>query len=435
MKKYEKYKESGIQWIGQVPEHWGVGKIKMLCDSIFAGATPSTSNDSYWNGNIPWIPSGCCHDCDINSAPKFITEEGYNGSSTKMIPANTTVMAMTGATCAQLGYLKIDACANQSVVAFVENKSRANSRFLFYSLWAARKEILTHQTGGAQAGINQEDCANIYIPMISLSEQQAIAEYLDMKTGKIDESIKSLKSQKSDLQKYREALIAETVTRGLNSNIHLKDSGIQWLGKVPEHWEVCKLKHLITSLKSGGTPEAGNSAFYAENGTPWVAIGDMSTTPIVYDTQKKLSQEGIADKNLTIYPQGTILYSIYATIGKVAELGVPACINQAILAIEPKDYMGKAYFKYFLISLEKYVYSLATNSTQANLNAEKVANFDFLLPPLSEQEAIADYLDEKMGKIDEAIASIDTQITDLRAYRTSLITEAVTGKVKVSCGE
>lgn len=205
-----------------------------------------------------------------------------------------------------------------------------------------------------------------------------------------------------------------------------RESGIQWIGQVPEHWEVSKLKYVIESLKSGGTPDSGNTSFYVEGGTPWVSIGDMSASEHVKTTQKTLSKEGIANKNLIVFPAGTILYSIYATLGKVSELDVPACINQAILAIEPKDCILKPFFKYSLISQEQYVYSIATNSTQPNLNAEKVSNFAILLPPLSEQEAIAAYLDKQTGKIDKSIESLEQQKTDLQQYRTSLISEAVT---------
>ena len=175
MKRYETYKDSGVEWIGNIPSAWDVVEIKTYCDKIFAGATPSTGNQDFWDGDIPWIPSGCCQYKNIETAPKFITQLGFENSSTKLIPANTTVMAMTGATCANVGYLTFESCANQSFAAFVENKSKAISRYLFYLLWAARDYILIFQTGGAQAGINIMDCCNFKVPFLPPSEQQAIA--------------------------------------------------------------------------------------------------------------------------------------------------------------------------------------------------------------------------------------------------------------------
>lgn len=205
-------KESGIDWIGQIPEDWSIVEIKHYCRSIFAGATPSTKEASYWDGDIPWLPSGACHDGIITEFNHTITEEGFANSSTKMIPANTMLMAMTGATCANTGYLTFESCANQSVCAYIENKKICKSKYLFYLLQAARKYILTFQTGGAQAGINLQDCSLLKVPCVPLSEQQAIADYLDKKTAEIDAAIANINQQIEKYKLLRRALINEVVT-------------------------------------------------------------------------------------------------------------------------------------------------------------------------------------------------------------------------------
>lgn len=205
-----------------------------------------------------------------------------------------------------------------------------------------------------------------------------------------------------------------------------KNSGVQWIGKVPEHWVVSRLKYFCEPLKSGGTPKSDDSRFYAAEGTPWVAIADMSSTPLIIDTAKHLTEKGIADKNLNIFPSGTILYSIYATLGKVSELAVPACINQAVLAINPDKRYCKTYFKYCLTAQEQYVYSLSNGNTQNNLNAEKVANFYMVLPPLIEQQAIASFLDAKTKPIDDIIAKREKQIELLEEMKSAIISRAVT---------
>lgn len=212
LNKDVRLKESGIDWIGQIPEDWSIVEIKHYCRSIFAGATPSTKEASYWDGDIPWLPSGACHDGIITEFNHTITEEGFANSSTKMIPANTTLMAMTGATCANTGYLTFESCANQSVCAYIENKKICNSKYLFYLLQAARKYILTFQTGGAQAGINLQDCSLLKVPCVPLSEQQAIADYLDKKTAEIDAAIANINQQIEKYKLLRRALINEVVT-------------------------------------------------------------------------------------------------------------------------------------------------------------------------------------------------------------------------------
>ena len=156
-------KDSGIKWIGKIPIDWRVVEIKVYCESVFAGGTPKSNMAEYWDGDIPWIPSGVCHDCKVYDAPKYITEEGFTNSSTKLVPAGTTVMAMTGATCGNTGFLMFDSCANQSVVAYLPKKG-TYSLFIYYLLQASKKYLLSYQTGGAQGGVNVENCKNILVP-------------------------------------------------------------------------------------------------------------------------------------------------------------------------------------------------------------------------------------------------------------------------------
>ena len=428
MKKYPKHKDSGVQWIGQIPEHWKIGKIKVLCDSIFAGATPSTDNQEYWEGgSIPWIPSGCCHDCKINEAPKYITEAGLQNSSTKLIPANTTVMALTGATCAQLGYLTIEACANQSVVAFVENKQKADSRFLYYSLFAAREEILTHKSGGAQGGINQKDCRNTQIAVIPLFEQQAIVNYLDKKTGQIDKSISLLETQKADLQAYRKAIISETVTKGLNPNAKLKDSGIQWIGQIPEEWSVSKLKY---------AGEARNGLTYSPDDICDAGILVLRSSNI-QDSRLDFNDNvyvGSAPDTLKMQ-QGDILIcsrnGSIALVGKCAYIpnDMDAVFGAFMMRFRPKC-ANRFMFYVVQEAIQSYKAYYAT-STVNQLTVDVFGNMQIPLPSRIEQEAIANYLDKKTSDIDTAIERINAQITELQAYRTAFISEAVTGKIDV----
>ena len=206
-----------------------------------------------------------------------------------------------------------------------------------------------------------------------------------------------------------------------------KKSDVQWLGQIPSHWSVSRLKFLSYKLRSGGTPKADNSSFYTdESGTPWVAIADMSSVDFIKETEKHLTKAGLEDKNLQIYPAGTLLYSIYATLGKVAELSIPAAINQAILAISLRPNYLQSYCKYALKAQESYVIGLASTNTQANLNAEKVANYVMPVPPIDEQKAIADFLDAKTYELDIQKESLLKQIEILKELRLSIITNAIT---------
>lgn len=211
----------------------------------------------------------------------------------------------------------------------------------------------------------------------------------------------------------------------------MKDSGIAWIGEIPISWRISKNKYLLSSMYSGSTPTASDPTFYSDtDGIPFVAISDMSTTEYVTVTKKHLSNEGIANKNLQIVPSGTILYSIYATVGAVSELKISATISQAMLALFLKKSINKQYYKYCLLSMKDYIYCSANGNTQFNLNAEKVWNFILPLPSISEQHRIATFLDHKCAEIDSVIADTQKTIEEYKALKQSIITEAVTKGVR-----
>lgn len=208
----------------------------------------------------------------------------------------------------------------------------------------------------------------------------------------------------------------------------MKDSGIKWIGVIPSAWRTARVKNVAETMQSGGTPDSSNDTFYVdiEGGIPWVAIADMSTTPYVKDTNKHISEEGRKSKNLIVFEPGTILYAMYASVGKVSELAVPATINQALLAIVLNSSIDGSFFKYALNAWEPYIISESNGTTQFNLNANKVANLCFPMPNRLEQESIVRYLDTKCAQVDTLIANVQAQIEKLKAYKQSVITEVVT---------
>lgn len=208
----------------------------------------------------------------------------------------------------------------------------------------------------------------------------------------------------------------------------MKGSGVEWIGEMPAGWKTARVKNVAATMQSGGTPDSSNDSFYVdkEYGIPWVAIADMSATAYVTDTNKYISEDARHSKNLKVFPPGTILYAMYASVGKVAELAVPATINQALLAIELRNNINNSFFKYALNAWEPYIISESNGTTQNNLNASKVANLFVPLPCLQEQEILARLLDLRRTKVDTLIQNVQTQIEKLKAYKQSLITEVVT---------
>lgn len=210
--------------------------------------------------------------------------------------------------------------------------------------------------------------------------------------------------------------------------LEFKDSKIAWIGQIPKHWEVTKNKYILNGVYSGGTPTSGTTEFYTDedDGIPFVSIGDMSKKEFIESTKAKVTKLGILDKNLRILPKNTILYSIYATIGEVTELKCSATISQALLALFVKNSYNKQFYKYNLKAMKDYIFFQSSGTTQFNLNAKKVLNFSFVLPPLDEQEKIAEFLDKKCEIIDKRLENLEQKISALKEYKKSLISECVT---------
>lgn len=208
-----------------------------------------------------------------------------------------------------------------------------------------------------------------------------------------------------------------------------KTSNLSWLEKYPESWTLSRLKFGLKIIGSGGTPDTGNPDNWVENdvdGYPWIAIADMTGSTIIKTTEKRITKSGLNEKRLSLWPKGTLLFSMYASLGTVSELAIEACTNQAILALVSNEEIYQPYLKYWLINMQPYLIEGASSNTQANLNAEKVKNLPLLKPSFYEQQKIANFLDRETAKIDKLIQRQESLIEKLNERRASLICEIST---------
>jgi type I restriction enzyme S subunit len=323
-------------------------------------------------------------------------------------------------------------CTTEFIV--FQPKKKTFPKFLLYRMLSNDfiDKINASSYGAKMPRVSPEFIINMEVNFPSLEEQQRIANFLDHKTSQLDSLITSKQTQINLLSEYKHSLISETVTKGLNPNVKMKDSVVEWIGEIPEHWDSTKLKSVIKEMTAGGTPDSSNDSYWNdESGFPWVAISDMTKSFFIEDTKRKVSEQGLSEKKLKIMPKGTLLYSIFASLGKVAELNVDAVFNQAILGLVPNEKIKKNQLKYWLLFIEKYVDYFASSNTQANLNTEKVKNFPLVLPPIEEQQQIIEFLVQKTTQIDKLVNQIQNEIKKIKEYKQSLIFEAVTGKIEV----
>lgn len=433
MKQYDTYKESGIEWIGEIPSHWGEVSIKWL-SKIFAGGTPSKDKEEHWyNGSIPWLNSGTVNQGLITDPSEFITELGFEKSSAKWIPCGALVMALAGQgkTKGMVAQLELDATCNQSMAAIIPQRE-IQPRYLLYWLQSNYQNIRNLGGGDLRDGLNLDMVGSIKSPIPTELEQTAIASYLDCKTTQIGTLIADKKRLLELYEEEKTAIINHAVTKGINLNAKMKDSGIEWLGEIPEHWEVKKLSWCFGIIGSGTTPKAGKEEYYYDGEFNWLLTGDL-TDGEVWETSKKITQKALDDHtSLKKYPGNSIVMAMYgATIGKLGILKISTTVNQACCVMGASIYFEYAYVFYLLLAARKEIINMSYGGGQPNISQEVIKSFRVQVPPLKEQQTIVRHIQSECTHIDAKISKTQKLIELLTEYRTALISEVVTGKIKV----
>ena len=434
MKKYDTYKNSGIQWIGQVPEHWAILPMKH-CANLFTGNSISDKDkENYSDASdaYPYIATK-----DINAQTLLANYENgmytkKDDASFKIASKGSTLLCIEGGSAGRKKtYLTEDVSFVNKLCCFTAKEAMSGKYLYYYINSNEFVEMFNNHITGLIGGVSLSQLVNFKAPLPPLAEQQAIANFLDKKTGEIDQAIALFEQEKSDLQAYRKAIISETVTKGLNPNAKLKDSGIQWIRQIPEEWSVRKCSRVFDTIGSGQTPKSDKPIYYSEAGYNWLQTGDLNDS-LISNTSKKISEEAMQDYNLTQYPVESVVVAMYgATIGKIGYLQIETTTNQACCVLNSKSVMRNKYAYYVFLSAKTELINMSNGGGQPNISQSIIRNFIIPLPPLSEQEAIVAFLDKKTSDIDTAIERINAQIAELQAYRTALISEAVTGKINV----
>lgn len=240
--KYAEDKESGVDWLGLIPMQWDTWKLAHAFTQIGSGTTPKSNNSEYYDeGTIPWVNTGDLEDGLLSECAKKITGKAVEDHSTlKTYPTGSLLFAMYGATIGKLGILEFPATVNQACCVF-SGESPIDVKFLFYWFLGLRQRILSLATGGGQPNVSQDILRTLCVACPNKEEQTAIANFLDSETSKIDGLIAEQRRLIGLLKEKRQAVISHAVTKGLNPNTPMKPSGIEWLGDVPEHWEIRKI--------------------------------------------------------------------------------------------------------------------------------------------------------------------------------------------------
>lgn len=425
--RYDKYKDSGIAWIGEIPEHWDTYQLKRC--SKFINGYAFNSNHFNKDKGIPVIRIGDILNEQI-SFENIVYVQENNELEKFMAHKNDILIAMSGATVGKIGIYSTEdkVYINQRVgiirtiqYNFIKRMFTTNGFVDYVNLSSA---------GSAQPNISSEEILNFYIPAPSIKEQQLIATYLDQKCSEIDELITLQEEMITKLQSYKQSVITEAVTKGLDKNVPLKDSGIEWIGNTPEHWNKNKIIRLFGIIGSGTTPKSSKEDNYIGS-VNWIQSGDINGG-YIESCKNTISDTALKEyTTLKIYKAPFIIVAMYgASVGNISISNIDGCVNQACCVMNETKQNFK-YLFYAMNSVKKYLIYKAEGGGQPNISQDKIKNTWLPIPPLSEQQSIANYLDQKCSEIDELISIKQQKIEKLKDYKKSLIFECVTGKRKV----
>ena len=434
-------KDSGIEWIGKIPKNWSILKLKYVLKFSGSGTTPSSNKLEFYDGDIEWIQSGDLYHTNtiVNTKVKLKSLALKYFPALKFYKAPFIVIAMYGASVGNVSISGINACTNQACCVLYPNNEN-NLKFLYYWIVIAKNELLKKSIGGGQPNINQITIKNLNFINLPYKNQQAIADFLDAKCADIDSLTGDIQKQIDILKEYKKSIITQAVTKGIDPNVEMKDSGVAWIGKIPMTWHIVRLKYLTTDIFDIDhyMPKDSNE----EDSIPYLMIGDLreNLSSVKFSKCKKISKRdylSLSKKNKSQI--GDVVFARYATIGTVCyiDLNKNFLVSYACLTIKPKKHILGKYLYYYLKSNDFYneAMGIINANTQGNIGKESLRNVGIVLPNLQLQEKIINFLDSKCADIDAAIASKQKQLDVLKEYKKSLIYEYVTGKKEVPCRE
>jgi len=426
LKPYPEYKDSGLPWLGQVPGHWSQRRMKFLFKERTQKGFP----------NEPLLAA--------TQSKGVVSKEDY-GERTVMVTKDFHLLKLveTGDFVISLrsfeGGIEVSHCRGIISPAYTILAPRPETLACYYKRFFKSPDFIQSLTlfvTGIREGqnIDYTRLSRAYMPLPPEDEQIAIGRFLDWANGRLERTIRAKKKIITLLNEQKQAIIHRAVTRGLDPNVPLKDSGIPWLGKIPEHWDARKLKFEMTFC-GGGTPFKGNSAYW--NGTiPWVSPKDMKSD-IIHDTEDHITERAVAESSTNLVPAGSLLMVVRSGILQrtipVARCIREVALNQDMKALTSKGRLDLDYFVLLIRGCEKRLLREWTKqgATVESVEHQFLSNTRVPIPPLLEQKLIVEQLAVETAPLTTTISRLEREIELLREYRTRLVSDVVTGKLDV----
>lgn len=420
-RRYERYKDSGVEWIEEIPEHWDITKLGYRARMI----VPMRDKPTEFNGNIPWIR---IEDVDgkyieDSKSEQRVSEELVKKMNLKVYPIGT-VLCTCSCNMGTTVIVKKPLISNQTFIGIVPMKD-LDSTFLYYAMNANSKRLQHLAEGAIQQYLSRHDFEHLKLAFPDKKEQTAIANFLDQKTAEIDGLITDKEKLIELLQEKRQAIITEAVTKGLNSSVRMKDSGIEWIGEIPEHWDIRRIKYLsnIRNVKASD----------GDNDKTYVGLESIESKTGKLLTNNNDEQQAVGE-TANIFRKGDVLFGkLRPYLAKCIVADFNGRCTSELLVLRTASNMLPEYLYLFMLSpiFIDVVNSSTYGAKMPRASWDFIGNLKVPLPNIKEQEEIVEYLIKLTNNMDDLISDISTQIQKLKEYRQSLISEAVTGKIDV----
>lgn len=430
---YPEYRDSGVEWLGEIPTEWDATSLRRITLDHKQGYY--TENEYVDDG----IKLARITDIDdfgnvyFNKMP--FVEITPKDERSFAISTDDFLFARSG-TIGRFGVVaKYERAVFASYLIRFRFKNCISEYLKFYLLSKHFKEsLISSLHGGANQNVHAENIKNQFVILPPLSEQHAIAAFLDRETTKIDALIEKKRRLIGLLEEKRAAIISHAVTKGLNPDAPMKDSGVEWLGEIPVGWDVCRLK-FAAKLESGHTPSRTVPEYWENCTIPWVTLNDVSylkNHEYISETENYINKLGLANSSARILPQDTVILSRDATVGRCGILGRPMATSQHFIDWICSEKLNPRYLlMLFREPMQQEFDRLTMGATIRTIGMPEVNSFTVPLPPIYEQNLIVTFVDREIPNIDKLLLKIDEAINKLQEYRTALISAAVTGKIDV----
>ena len=418
--RYDTYKDSGVQWLGEIPGHWGCVRLNKLA-SLKTGTTPKFFENALNEDTIDWYtPSDFTEEFFLHDSQRRLNRIDFDVCGLNYVPSNSVLIIGIGGTAGKVACNKNECYSNQQITSLIPNERMYHLYMMLY-FKSIRNILLETAHYTTLPILNNSFLAGVSLPLPPLSEQRAIVSFLDDKCGKIDEWIEKKQKEVELLGEMKQRVIADAVTRGLNPNVKMKQTNIPWLPEVPEHWEMSKVSSHFRQRNEK----------VSDKDYPALSVSKQGVTPQL-DNVALSNAEGASRKLVKVGD-----YAVNSRSDRKGSCGVSkyeGSVSLITIVLEPFgidcDYVhhlfrSKPWVEEFYRNGRGIVADLWTT------NYQMMKGMYFPVPPLSEQHAIVSYITERTAKIDKLVENVNREIENLKEYKQRLISDVVTGQIKV----